>query len=455
MRSILNRLAAATTANAKKDEAKPLKFGQEAKTTLQEMRALRAAGVVSKKTEPVSGKSFDTRSIPISDVTGSRGLVSQEKGTAGGSGSAQGASGAKEPYIPITVVTGSRDITTVSPELRTYLRQGSPSATAAIPKEYAELANLLEKAAPVIDFEDWANMTAKQQLTATQKAGLSLEDQRELLNTKPHYVETIAKIQGLFANRYVLGLTIADARNAAKELFTIANEREEAITRTGKYENDAVFAPRVLRWLDEQEKEILDNLTKKASETDRDTEYTGGNPDLAERAARRASYAEIDDAAATQQIEALILKNIEEAKRLAALSGQVVSKLPPVAALMQWFYNNVKKNAPMDYKNQIIWQKVLPGLPYPEEDQIYNVFGIDISSSDLGNLNYAMVGKALGIPETLLLQQAGAAQLRDHGEWDFIGSELESIRQKDAGYGDQDQDQGMIKMGFDIYSLLD
>lgn len=146
-------------------------------------------------------------------------------------------------------------------------RQGSSSATTAIPKEYAELANLLEKTVLAIDFEDWAKMTAKQQLTAAQKAGLSEEDQRALLNAAPHYVETIAEIQGLFADRYALGLTLAGARDAAKELFDIANEREAAITRTGKFENDAVFAPRVLRWLDEQEKKILENLTKKQMKT--------------------------------------------------------------------------------------------------------------------------------------------------------------------------------------------
>lgn len=84
----------------------------------------------------------------------------------------------------------------------------------------------------------------------------------------------------------------------------------------------------------------------------------------------------------------------------------------------------------------------------------WNVFGIDISSSDLGNLNYALVGKALGIPETLLLQQAGAAQLRDHGEWDIVSSQFESIRQKNNDYGDQTDDQDMIKSGFELYNLI-
>jgi hypothetical protein len=79
----------------------------------------------------------------------------------------------------------------------------------------------------------------------------------------------------------------------------------------------------------------------------------------------------------------------------------------------------------------------------------WNFFGIDISSSDLGNLNYALVGKALGIPEWLLLQQAGAAQLRDHKGYGFIQSQIESLF--DRSYGDEEQDQDMIKSGFGVY----
>ena len=62
---------------------------------------------------------------------------------------------------------------------------------------------------------------------------------------------------------------------------------------------------------------------------------------------------------------------------------------------------------------------------------MYDVFGYKVSSSDLGNLNYALVGKVLGIPETLMLQQAGAAQLRDHKNMDMIGSQRESMEKKD------------------------
>ncbi|MDD4311031.1 MAG: polymorphic toxin type 44 domain-containing protein [Eubacteriales bacterium] len=81
-----------------------------------------------------------------------------------------------------------------------------------------------------------------------------------------------------------------------------------------------------------------------------------------------------------------------------------------------------------------------------------NIFGYKVSSSDLGNLNYALVGKALGIPETLLLQQAGAAQLRDHDKQGFFESQYNSLR--DRNYGDEEQDQDMIMIGFDVYNSL-
>ncbi|MCE5187711.1 MAG: polymorphic toxin type 44 domain-containing protein [Eubacteriales bacterium] len=146
------------------------------------------------------------------------------------------------------------------------------------------------------------------------------------------------------------------------------------------------------------------------------------------------------------------MKNVAAAEKLAALSEVNGGGLAAGSAQLLWFYNNVKADAPMDYKNPIIWKKALSGLPYPEEDKVYHVFGYDISSSDLGNLNYALVGKALGIPEKLLLQQAGAAQLRDHEKMKFFKSQRESFRLDD--YGDTYDDQEMIGNGFDVYKSL-
>ena len=65
-----------------------------------------------------------------------------------------------------------------------------------------------------------------------------------LLNAASYYVETIAKVRDLFANRNAYGLTPADVNKLAKELFNIADERDEATRRVGKYSNDAVFAPK-------------------------------------------------------------------------------------------------------------------------------------------------------------------------------------------------------------------
>lgn len=458
MRTILDRiLGDATKPKSKEDGIQQLHDEKSAMLSKKEQQNLPGNLPTSAPAKP-KPETYDptvsAERIPISDITGSRGLVSQNSGTQRDETTTQGTNKPKTPYIPISVVTGGRDITTVSAELRAYLLKGSPSATNAIPEEYADVANVLEKAGDVINFDQWDDLSAKQQLILAQKAGLSQQDMQILLNSSPRYVETIAKIQDVFANRYEMGITLTDARNVAKELFDIANEREEAYTRTGKYANDAVIVPKALRWLDEEENKILDNLTKNASENDWDTEYTGGNPDLAARAARRATYAEIDQAAANEQIEDLIMKNVENAKNMAALSASAVSKLPSYMAQMLWFYNNVKQDAPMDYKNPIIWEQSLPGLPYPEEDKVYNVFGIDISSSDLGNLNYAMVGRALGISETDLLQQAGAAQLRKDYKMGIYESEIESSKRRDEGYGDQGDDQDTITNGFNIYNYL-
>ena len=198
--------------------AKP-KMGQEEKVTASKMPNTRgtlfapktpqkqaASAMASKQQSPVLRGAAGNRNIPISDVTGNRELASQPVKTRTGGGvggmilgvprtdpsgkpdKGQGNTHAKDPYIPISVVTGSRDITTVSPELRAFLLKGSPSATTAMPEEYAELANLLNKTGSTIDFKDWADKTAKQQLTIAQRAGLSAKDQQALLNASPHYV---------------------------------------------------------------------------------------------------------------------------------------------------------------------------------------------------------------------------------------------------------------------------
>jgi hypothetical protein len=69
---------------------------------------------------------------PIGIASAGKGVVYEADQTGNGiRNTAQG----KTPYIPISVVTGSRGVTTVSPELRDYLLQGSPSASNAIPTE--------------------------------------------------------------------------------------------------------------------------------------------------------------------------------------------------------------------------------------------------------------------------------------------------------------------------------
>ncbi len=117
-----------------------------------------------------------------------------------------------------------------------------------------------------------------------------------------------------------------------------------------------------------------------------------------------------------------------------------------------WFYNQVSKGSPMDYKNKDRWKEALPNLDYPGdngEEKKYRFYGKDISASDLGNINYGAVGAAMGIPLSVLLWQAGAAQLHDHEGYGVLGSEVVSIFADN--YGDQIDDGDNIILGYILY----
>ncbi len=159
----------------------------------------------------------------------------------------------------------------------------------------------MEKAASDIDFNGWADKTYKQQLIAAQKSGLTSQEQLALLNAAPHYVETVAKVQDLFAYRTELGLTIGDAKILAKKLFAIADERNDAINRVGRFESDPNVVPKVLHLLDEQEADLLAGLGKDTSETSQPTWYNDEEPETSADIHRQAKYADIDEAAATSK----------------------------------------------------------------------------------------------------------------------------------------------------------
>ena len=101
----------------------------------------------------------------------------------------------------------------------------------------------------------------------------------------------------------------------------------------------------------------------------------------------------------------------------------------------------------MDLKNPASWAAALPGIP------------VSKNASVLGNLNYGAVGTALGISEFLLLQQAGAAQLRDYADEDsvykkgwgvgFVYSQYDSLFEQH--FGDAEGSQADIMKGISWY----
>jgi hypothetical protein len=88
---------------------------------------------------------------------------------------------------------------------------------------------------------------------------------------------------------------------------------------------------------------------------------------------------------------------------------------------MMWFYNQVRNKGPWDFKQM--------GPEY----------------TDFGNFHYGAVGRAIGVPEQVLLRAAGWAQSR-------AGTTLNSFGHwtKDAPYGDDPDDQIHIRNGIDF-----
>ena len=97
-----------------------------------------------------------------------------------------------------------------------------------------------------------------------------------------------------------------------------------------------------------------------------------------------------------------------------------------------------------------------PTINYPgfnDKYRPYTFMGKSVNAADIGNIYYGAIGTALGIPEDLLLWQAGAAQKRDHDHYSFIKSEWDSlfVYGKDEHYGDAPDDYQMIIMGIEWY----
>lgn len=90
---------------------------------------------------------------------------------------------------------------------------------------------------------------------------------------------------------------------------------------------------------------------------------------------------------------------------------------PPQTYL--WFYEKVRNNGPLDYKQQNrLW-------------------------AEFGNFNYGATGTAAGIPENILLQAAGVAQwvagTSNTAKWGYFFEK--------PPYGDAPEDQRAIREG--------
>jgi len=137
-----------------------------------------------------------------------------------------------------------------------------------------------------------------------------------------------------------------------------------------------------------------------------------------------------------------INKNIAEAQKNSM--GSAWNPLKPVFDLKGavWFYNKVKpSNA----------ESVLKGESW-DYKRIGKVINGKNEYEDFGNFNYGATGLAVGFDERTLLREAGRAQPKraSKPEWGYPGSRWNPWGGKPP-YGDDPNDQEMIKRGFEYY----
>lgn len=125
------------------------------------------------------------------------------------------------------------------------------------------------------------------------------------------------------------------------------------------------------------------------------------------------------------------------------------------------FYNHVKNGGVWDYKNR---ENTIFGLVNDSKEVTTFLFeGMKMEAQDIGNHHFGVVGKAAGIGERFLLEQAGVAQIKagtSRPEWQKYRNDTRPIpggampvRIPLSPYGDDPRDQDFIKKGFAYYNL--
>ncbi len=138
---------------------------------------------------------------------------------------------------------------------------GANTATGpVIPSELRDVAEVVNRISNGISLEGWADMTTQQQRNALKHSGLSDQEQWLLLNASSNYVETIAKVQDIYANSKDYDLTYTEANDICKELMKIAQAREDTQSEAGQFRFNARGKYLFLRQLDEREEKLLASI---------------------------------------------------------------------------------------------------------------------------------------------------------------------------------------------------
>ncbi len=125
---------------------------------------------------------------------------------------------------------------------------------------------------------------------------------------------------------------------------------------------------------------------------------------------------------------------------------------------LNWFANQVNKDAPWDVKNPESWKQQFSGLPVPSKDEKFIFRGCKITSEDLGNILYGYFGTAMGIEDITLYSAGGVAKKKGYVSLETIDDLFEVLDlflrnyfDSKNYYGDDENDHYMIERGINMY----
>jgi hypothetical protein len=296
-----------------------------------------------------------------------------------------------------------------------------------VPKEYADVAALVEKLPEDFDLSGWDDKSAAQQQRLLQNSGLTGQEQMQLLNSKTS-LETLAVIQDIQQNRSIYGLSNAKVNEISEKLLKIASDRIGIKNHDISFARNNVMKNVFLEMLDEEEHNLIGSFMN--LDGDVEVPKSTGTPKKDNRIPlEKGKYIGYNTVDLTEDLYTFMR---DGANKLKALKETAFQRK---ANFTQEFIDQVESYAPLDIKRQDAWKF--------REGVIYLFNGEKMRNDDIGNIAFGYYGAAV-YGKGFLHFGAGLYQL------------ISDVKGKDpiqwgGKFFDNPQDYDMIEYGYRLY----